>query len=139
MIERTLSIIKPDAVKMKVSGNIINIFETNGFQILAMKKIHMSYKQAQDFYKEHQARPFYHDLCTFMSSGPVIVQILEKENAIKANRDIMGATNPADADTGTIRKMYGESIDNNAVHGSDSATSAVREIGFFFSELEIVQ
>ncbi len=136
-IQNTLSIIKPDAVKNGVSGNIINIFETNDFNIIAMKKIHLSKKQAEAFYKEHSARPFYNALCEFMCSGPVIVQVLQGENAIKANRDIMGATNPADATEGTIRKLYGASIDNNAVHGSDSEDSAKREISFFFSELEI--
>ncbi|QEK38669.1 nucleoside-diphosphate kinase [Candidatus Cytomitobacter primus] len=136
-IQRTLSIIKPDAIKKSVSGNIINMFESNGFKIVAMKKIHLSKLQAQEFYKEHSARPFYGDLCDFMCSGPVVVQVLEKDNAIKANRDLMGATNPSESDEGTIRKMYGDSIDNNAVHGSDSEDSAKREISFFFSELEI--
>ncbi len=135
--EQTLSIIKPDAVRNKVSGNIINIFETNGFEIIAMKKIHLSKEQAQAFYAEHKARPFFNALCEFMCSGPVIVQVLQKSNAIKENRNIMGATNPSEADEGTIRKLYGDSIDNNAVHGSDSDESASREISFFFSELEI--
>ncbi|WP_407078982.1 nucleoside-diphosphate kinase [Candidatus Cytomitobacter indipagum] len=137
MILKTLSIIKPDAVKKGVSGNIISMFESNGFNIVAMKKIHLSKKQAEEFYKEHSARPFYGDLCDFMCSGPVIVQVLERENSIKANRDLMGATNPSESDNGTIRKMYGDSIDNNAVHGSDSEESANREISFFFSDLEI--
>lgn len=137
MILRTLSIIKPDAVKKGVSGNIISMFESHGFNILAMKKTRLSKKQAENFYIEHAARPFYSSLCDFMCSGSVIIQVLEKENAIKANRELMGATNPSDAENGTIRKMYGDSIDHNAVHGSDSEESAKREISFFFSELEM--
>lgn len=137
-MERTFSIIKPDATKRNLTGQINARFEKEGLRIVAQKRIHMSEDQAKGFYAEHAARPFYNDLVSFMMSGPVVVQVLEGENAIKRNRDIMGATNPADAAEGTIRKDFAESIEANSVHGSDSPQSAVREIAFFFSDDEIV-
>ncbi|MBN1684753.1 MAG: nucleoside-diphosphate kinase [Gammaproteobacteria bacterium] len=136
-IERTLSIIKPDAVAKNVIGEIISRFEQHGLRIAAAKKIHLSKKQAQDFYAVHRSKPFYDELVEFISSGPVIVQVLEGENAIAKNREIMGATNPADAAPGTIRADFAESIGKNAVHGSDSPETAKQEIAFFFSESEI--
>ena len=136
-VERTLSIIKPDAVAKNVVGQIIARFENAGLQVVAAKMIHLSQEQAEGFYAEHKERPFFGDLVGFMTSGPVVVQVLEGENAILANRDLMGATNPQEAAEGTIRRDFAESIDANAVHGSDSAASATREIAYFFNADEI--
>ncbi len=136
-IERTLSIIKPDAVAKNVIGKIYNRFEEAGLKIVAAKMLHLSDEKAGGFYAEHQERPFYGDLVGFMTSGPVMVQVLEGENAVTVNRDLMGATNPKEAAAGTIRADFAESIDANAVHGSDSTTSAAREVAYFFAEDEI--
>jgi nucleoside-diphosphate kinase len=138
MIERTLSIIKPDATKKNLTGKINAKFEESGLSIVAQKRIKLTESQAKEFYVEHKDRPFFNDLVSFMISGPVITQVLEGENAIMRNREIMGATNPADASAGTIRKEFAESIDKNSVHGSDSVDSAKREIAFFFDENEII-
>ncbi len=137
-IERTFSIIKPDATKRNLTGKIIDRFESNGLRIIASKRIHMTREQAGEFYGVHKERPFYNDLVDFMISGPVVVQVLEGENAIAKNREIMGATNPAEADEGTIRKDFAESIDANSVHGSDAPETAAEEIKFFFSDDELV-
>lgn len=137
-VERTLSIIKPDATKRNLTGAINQRFEENGLRIVAQKRVWLSEKQAGAFYEVHKERPFYNDLVSFMVSGPVVVQVLEGENAVLKNREVMGATNPADADEGTIRKDFAESIEANSVHGSDSAENAANEIKFFFSETEIV-
>lgn len=137
-IERTFSIIKPDATKRNLTGKIIDRFESNGLRIIASKRIHMTREQAGGFYAVHKERPFYNDLVDFMVSGPVVVQVLEGENAIAKNREIMGATNPAEADEGTIRKDFAESIDANSVHGSDAPETAVEEIKFFFTDDELV-
>lgn len=137
-MERTLSIIKPDAVKKNLIGEIISRFEKNGLRVAAMKKIWMSKEEAKGFYIVHKDKPFYDSLTDFMSEGPIVVMVLEGENAISKNRDIMGATNPADASEGTIRKDFGESIERNAVHGSDSPETAAFEISYFFSQLEIM-
>ncbi|HCL48973.1 MAG: nucleoside-diphosphate kinase [Alphaproteobacteria bacterium] len=137
-IERTFSIIKPDATKRNLTGKIIDRFESNGLRIVASKRIHMTREQAGEFYGVHKERPFYNDLVDFMISGPVVVQVLEGENAIAKNREIMGATNPAEADEGTIRKDFAESIDANSVHGSDAPETAAEEIKFFFSDDELV-
>tara|TARA_Y100001970_G_C14062910_1_gene765143 strand:- start:601 stop:1011 length:411 start_codon:yes stop_codon:yes gene_type:complete len=131
-IEQTLSIIKPDAVERNIGNEIKEIFVKNGFNILKEKKIQLTKSEAELFYKVHETKPFYNDLCTYLSSGPIIVMILEKENAIAKNRELMGATNPNDAKDGTIRKKYGISIDKNSVHGSDSSENAKIEINFFF-------
>ncbi len=136
-VERTLSIIKPDAVAKNVIGKIYSRFETNGLQIVASKMMHLSQEKAEGFYAEHKERPFFGDLVKFMTSGPVVVQVLEGEGAIAKNRDLMGATNPQEAAEGTIRRDFAESIDANAVHGSDSAESAAREVAYFFNEDEI--
>tara|TARA_B100000795_G_scaffold140552_1_gene105191 strand:- start:397 stop:828 length:432 start_codon:yes stop_codon:yes gene_type:complete len=136
-IERTISIIKPDAVAKNVIGDIYARFEKAGLKIVAARMIHLSQEQAEGFYKEHKERPFFGALVSFMISGPVIVQVLEGENAVIKNRDLMGATNPADADAGTIRADFAQSIDENAAHGSDSAESAAREIAYFFTEDQI--
>ena len=136
-IERTLSIIKPDAVAKNVIGEIIARFEKAGLKIVGAKLMQLSEEKAGGFYAEHKERPFFGDLVGFMTSGPVVVQILEGENAIVKNRDLMGATNPAEADAGTIRADFAETIDANAVHGSDSAASAEREIAYFFAAEEI--
>ena len=136
-IERTLSIVKPDAVGKNVIGEIYSRFEKAGLRIAASKMLHMDAAKAGGFYAEHEGKPFYGDLCSYMRSGPVMVQVLEGEDAIATNRRIMGATNPAEADPGTIRADYAESIDANAVHGSDAPESAGREIAFFFSDAEI--
>ncbi len=138
MLERTLAIIKPDAVATKNAGKIIDMLEANGFSIIGMKKVHLTKEQAKKFYIVHKERPFYDSLTTFMSEGPIIVMVLEKENAIEDYRKLMGATNPEEAEEGTIRKMFGTNIERNAVHGSDSKESANFEIPFFFSELELV-
>ena len=137
-MQQTLSIIKPDAVKKGVIGKIIDRFESNGLRIAAMKKIQLSEDEAGGFYAEHKERPFFGDLVEFMTSGPVVVMVLEGEDAIAKNRDLMGATNPKEADAGTIRADFAESIDANAVHGSDSKESADREIKYFFSQIEIL-
>ncbi|HEY8570122.1 nucleoside-diphosphate kinase [Microbulbifer sp.] len=135
--ERTLSIIKPDAVAKNVIGEIESRFEKAGLSIVAMKMVQLSREKAEGFYAEHKERPFFKDLVDFMTSGPVVVQVLEGENAVKANRDLMGATNPKEAEAGTIRADFADSIDANAVHGSDSTTSAEREVSYFFSAEEI--
>ncbi|AUD79298.1 nucleoside-diphosphate kinase [Kangiella profundi] len=136
-IERTFSIVKPDAVAKNVIGEIYSRFERAGLRIVAAKMIHLSREKAEGFYAEHKERPFFGALVDFMTSGPVMVQVLEGENAIKANREIMGATNPAEALRGTIRADYAVSVDENAAHGSDSPESAEREINYFFSADEI--
>ena len=133
-IEQTLSIIKPDAVERNLDEEIKNIFLGNGFKIIKDKKIHISKSEAEDFYKVHQTKPFYNDLCAYLSSGPIVVMILEKINAVLENRKIMGATDPKNAEEGTIRKKYGLSIDKNSVHGSDSTENAKTEINFFFKD-----
>ena len=137
-VERTFSIIKPDATRRNLTGKINARFEEKGLRIVAQKRIKMTRQQAEGFYGVHKERPFFNDLCTFMTSGPVVVQVLEGEDAVKRNRDVMGATNPADAAEGTIRKSYAESIEANSVHGSDSDENAKIEIDFFFSPDEIV-
>ncbi len=133
-IERTISIIKPDAVAKNVIGDIYSRFEKAGLKIVAARMIHLTQEQAEGFYAEHKERPFFGALVSFMTSGPVMVQVLEGEGAVLKNRDLMGATNPADADAGTIRADFAQSIDENAVHGSDSVESAAREIAYFFTE-----
>jgi nucleoside-diphosphate kinase len=130
--EQTLSIIKPDAVERNLDNEIKEIFKNQGFQINKEKKIQIEKSEAEKFYKVHETKPFYNDLCTYLSSGPIVVMVLEKENAVLANRELMGATNPEDAQEGTIRKKYGISIDKNSVHGSDSPENAKIEIDFFF-------
>ena len=136
--ERTFSIIKPDATARNLTGQIIARFEEAGLRIVASKRIHMTREQAEGFYAVHKERPFFTDLISFMISGPVVVQVLEGDNAIARNREIMGATNPADADAGTIRKDFAESIEANSVHGSDAPETAAEEIKFFFTVSEIV-
>ena len=136
-VERTLSIIKPDAVAKSVIGKIIARFEQAGLNVVATKMLHLSDEQAGGFYAEHKERPFYNDLVAFMTSGPVVVSVLEGENAVALNRELMGATNPKEATEGTIRADFAETIDENAVHGSDSAASAEREVAYFFEDSEI--
>ena len=136
-MEKTLSIIKPDAVAKNVIGKIIDRFESNGLRIAAAKKIKLSKEDAGQFYEVHKDRPFFNDLCEYMSSGPVVVMVLEGENAVAKNRELMGATNPKEAAAGTIRADFADSIEANAVHGSDSLENAKKEIAFFFSEREI--
>ena len=131
-LEKTLSIIKPDAVERNLEDEIKEIFKSKGFLIIKEKKIQIEKSEAEKFYKVHETKPFYDDLCTYLSSGPIVVIVLEKENAVLDNRELMGATNPNDAAAGTIRKKYGISIDKNSVHGSDSAENAKIEIDFFF-------
>ena len=131
-LEQTLSIIKPDAVERNLSQEIKNEFKNNGFIIKQEKKVHLEKSDAEKFYLVHQSKPFYNDLCDYLSSGPIVVMVLEKENAVIANRELMGATNPSDAKEGTLRKKYGISIDKNSVHGSDSVENAQIEIDFFF-------
>lgn len=138
-VERTLSIIKPDAVAKNVVGKIYSRFESNGLQIVAAKMLRLSSEVAGGFYAEHRERPFFNDLVTFMTSGPVVVQVLEGEDAIAKNRELMGATNPQEAAEGTIRADFASSIDANAVHGSDSPASAEREIGYFFAASELCE
>ena len=133
-MEQTLSIIKPDAVERNLAENIKSIFIKNNLKIKDSKKIHITKDEAAEFYKIHQSKPFYNDLCAYLSSGPIIVIILEGENAVLANRKLMGATNPKDAEENTIRKLYGISIDKNSVHGSDSVDNAKKEIEFFFKD-----
>jgi len=137
-IERTLSIIKPDATRRNLTGAINDRFEKAGLRIVGQKRLRLSQEMAERFYAVHKERPFFHSLVSFMISGPVVVQVLEGEGAVAKNRDIMGATNPANAAPGTIRKDFAESIEANSVHGSDSAENAAQEIAFFFSESEIV-
>ena len=133
-IERTFSIIKPDAVAKNVTGEIVSRFENNGLQVIASKMLHLSKEQAEGFYAVHAERPFYNDLVQFMISGPVVVQVLEGENAISKNRELMGATNPAEAAPGTIRADFAKTVDENAVHGSDSLENAAKEVAFFFGK-----
>ena len=133
-IEQTLSIIKPDAVERNLQDQIKNEFKNNGFKILKEKKIHISKEEAENFYKVHESKPFYNDLCAYLSSGPIVVMSLQKDNAVLENRKFMGATNPKDAEEGTLRKKYGISIDKNSVHGSDSAENAKIELEFFFKD-----
>ena len=133
-IEQTLSIIKPDAVERNLENEIKEIFKNNGFNILKEKKIQIAKSEAEQFYKIHETKPFYNDLCTYLSSGPIVVMVLEKEDALLGNRKLMGATNPKDSEEGTIRKKYGISIDKNSVHGSDSVENAKIEIDFFFKD-----
>ncbi|HJM78876.1 MAG TPA: nucleoside-diphosphate kinase [Candidatus Pelagibacter bacterium] len=133
-VEQTLSIIKPDAVERNLQEEIKNEFKRNDFIIVKDKKIHISKKEAEQFYKVHQAKPFYNDLCNYLSSGPIVVMILEKENAVLDNRNLMGATNPKEAKEGTLRNKYGLSIDKNSAHGSDSVENAKIEIDFFFKD-----
>ena len=133
-LEQTLSIIKPDAVERNLDKEIKNMFKINGFQIVQEKKIQIEKSEAEKFYKVHETKPFYSDLCAYLASGPIVVMVLEKESAVLANRDLMGATNPKDAADGTIRKKYGLSIDKNSVHGSDSVENAKLEIDFFFKD-----
>jgi nucleoside-diphosphate kinase len=136
-IERTLSIIKPDAVAKNVIGEIYSRFEKAGLQVVAGKMMHLTQEQAEGFYAEHKERPFFNDLVSFMTSGPVMVQVLEGDNAVLTHRDLMGATNPAEAAAGTIRADFAQSIDENAVHGSDSVDSAAREVAYFFADGEV--
>ena len=133
-LETTLSIIKPDAVERNLSENIKSIFSKNNLSVLDSKKLHISKDEAAEFYKVHQSKPFYGDLCNYLSSGPIVVMILEKENAVLENRKLMGATDPVNAQDGTLRKKYGISIDKNSVHGSDSLENAKIEIDFFFKD-----
>ena len=132
-IEQTLSIIKPDAVERNLENEIKEMFKKNSFSILKEKKIQIDKSEAEKFYKVHETKPFYNDLCEYLSSGPIVVMVLQKENAVKGNRELMGATDPKDAKDGTIRKKYGISIDKNSVHGSDSIDNAKIEINFFFN------
>ena len=134
MTQQTLSIIKPDAVERNLEDKIISFFKTNNLNILKSKKVKISKEEAEEFYKVHQTKPFYKDLCNYLSSGPIVVLILEGEEAIAKNRELMGATDPLNAKEGTLRKMYGISIDKNSVHGSDSPENAKIEINFFFKE-----
>ena len=133
-VEQTLSIIKPDAVERNLDNEIKQLFQDKGFQIIKEKKIQIEKSEAEIFYKVHETKPFYNDLCSYLSSGPIVVMVIEKENGILANRELMGATNPKDALDGTIRKKYGISIDKNSVHGSDSPENAKIEINFFFKD-----
>jgi len=136
--ERTLSIIKPDATRRNLTGRINARLEAAGLRIIAQKRLQLTRGQAEAFYAVHKERPFYRDLCAFMTSGPVVVQVLEGEDAVVKNREVMGATNPAEAADGTIRKDFAESIEANSVHGSDSVENAAKEVAFFFSDIEIV-
>ena len=138
MAERTFSIIKPDATRRNLTGAVTKMLEDSGLRVIASKRIHMSRVQAEGFYAVHKERPFFGELCDFMTSGPVVVQVLEGDDAVKRNREVMGATNPADAAEGTIRKVFAESIEANSVHGSDSDENAAIEIDFFFKPEEIV-
>lgn len=136
--ERTLSILKPDVTQRNLTGKVNAVFEASGLRVVAQKRLWLSEEQAKQFYVVHKARPFYGELVAYMISGPVVVQVLEGENAVLKNREVMGATDPAKATAGTVRKEFGESIERNSVHGSDSAENAAIEIKFFFSDLEIV-
>lgn len=137
-LERTFSIIKPDATRRNLTGKIVDRLETAGLRIVAQKRLHLTKPQAEGFYAVHKERPFFNDLVAFMISGPVVVQVLEGENAIAKNREVMGATNPAEAAEGTIRKDFAESLEANSVHGSDAPETAAVEIAYFFSDIEIV-
>ena len=137
-VERTLSIVKPDATRRNLTGKVVAMLEDAGLRVIAQKRIRLTREQAEGFYAVHSERAFFGDLCAFMCSGPVVVQVLEGENAVAKNRAVMGATNPANADEGTIRAVFAESIEANSVHGSDSAENAAIEIAFFFSQMEIV-
>ena len=137
-LERTFSIIKPDATRRNITGKVVSKLEEGGLRVIASKRIHMSREQAEGFYGVHKERPFFGELVEFMMSGPVVVQVLEGENAVLRNREIMGATNPKEADTGTIRADFAESIGENCVHGSDAQDTAKEEIAFFFKDAEIV-
>ena len=137
-IERTFSILKPDATRRNLTGKINAVFEEHGLHVIAQRRIHLSKAQAESFYGAHKERGFFNDLVSFMTSGPVVVQVLQGEDAIAANRKIMGATNPANADAGTIRKLFAESIEANSVHGSDSPEAAATEIAYFFAGMDIV-
>ena len=134
MIEQTLSIIKPDAVERNLEDKIKSFFEKNNLEIVKLKKVKISKEEAEEFYKIHQTKPFYNDLCNYLSSGPIVVMILKGENAVSKNRQLMGSTDPTKAEEGTLRKMYGISIDKNSVHGSDSLDNAKKEIDFFFNK-----
>ena len=136
-LERTFSIIKPDATARNLTGKIAAMLEAAGLRIVAQKRLHMTRAQAEGFYAVHKERPFFGELCTYMTSGPVVVQVLEGDNAIARNREVMGATDPAKAAEGTIRKTYGEGIERNCVHGSDAPETAAEEISYFFSRIEI--
>lgn len=136
--QRTLSIIKPDATRRNITGKIVDRFEEAGLRVVAQRRVKLSREEAEQFYAVHEERPFYGSLCDFMTSGPILVQVLEGENAIEKNREVMGATNPAEAADGTIRKDFAESIEANSVHGSDAPETAAKEIAFFFSADEIV-
>lgn len=137
-LERTLSIIKPDATRRNLTGTINARFEDAGLRIIAQKRLHLTKEQAEGFYYVHKERAFFNDLVTFMTSGPIVVQVLEGEDAIQKNRDLMGATNPANADEGTIRKDFAENVEANSVHGSDAPETAAEEIAYYFSQLELV-
>jgi len=137
MAQRTLSIVKPDAVAKNAIGGIFSIFEKGGLKIVATRMIHLSRPQAEGFYAVHKARPFFGDLCTFMTEGPVVVSVLEGDDAILRHRELLGATDPAKAEAGTVRKLYGSSIERNAAHGSDAPETAAFEIGYFFNAIEI--
>lgn len=137
-VERTLSILKPDATRRNLTGKINALFEDAGLRIVAQKRLHLTQAQAEAFYGVHRERPFFRDLVTFMTGGPVVAQVLEGEDAVALNRRVMGATNPANAEPGTVRKQFAESIEANSVHGSDSAENAAIEIAFFFAGIEIV-
>lgn len=137
-LERTFSIIKPDATERNITGKVVSLLEDGGLRVIAQKRLHMSRDQAEGFYAVHKERPFFKDLVAFMTSGPVVVQVLEGENAIARNREIMGATNPEEAAEGTIRKTYAENIERNTAHGSDAPETAREEIAYFFTEMEIV-
>ena len=137
-VERTLSIIKPDATRRNLTGTVIARLEEAGLRVVAQRRMRLTHEQAQSFYDVHKERAFFKDLCAFMCSGPVVVQVLEGEDAINRNREVMGATNPANAEEGTIRKTIGESVEANSVHGSDAPETAAREIAFFFAETDIV-
>jgi nucleoside-diphosphate kinase len=136
--QRTFSIIKPDATRRNITGKILTCLEEAGLRVVAQRRIHMTRAQAEGFYAVHKERPFFSDLCSYMTSGPVVVQVLEGEDAVAKNREVMGATDPAKAAPGTIRAQFGESIEANSVHGSDSPENAATEIGFFFAEVDLV-
>ena len=137
-LEQTLSIIKPDAVERNLENEIKEMFKNKGFSILKEKKIQIEKSEAEKFYKVHETKPFYNDLCAYLSSGPIVVMVLEKDNAVIANRELMGATNPKEAEKGTIRNEFAESIEANSVHGSDSVENAKTEIEFFFAQIELI-
>jgi nucleoside-diphosphate kinase len=136
--QRTFSIIKPDATRRNITGKILTCLEEAGLRVVAQRRVHMTRPQAEGFYAVHRERPFFNDLCTYMTSGPVVVQVLEGEDAVAKNREVMGATDPAKAAPGTIRAQFGESIEANSVHGSDSPDNAAKEIAYFFAEVDLV-